>query len=514
MKLTMEEGKIRIERFDGKDFSFWKMQIEDYLHQKKLYQPLDGMKPTSMEEEEWKVLDRQALGIVRLTLGRSVAFNVKDEKTTAGLMKTLSSMYEKPSAVNKVYLMRRLFDLKMNDGGSAAEHMNEFNSILGQLSSVGIDFEDEIRALILLSSLPMSWETVVAAISNSTGKRKLKCDDVRDLILSESTRRKESGVSSGEAHACDNRGRGRQQGGSASHLGRSKSRGPGRSNGAHVLCWGCGGEGHLKRNCPKKKGKAKVQESDGDGEASSVSEYDSDCLYVSSGCSMESWVLDSGSSFHSTPCKELFRRFDSEKLEDVHLANGEHMEVMGSGEVSVKLTNGGLLKLKDVKYIPKLKNNLISVSQLDKCGYKVVFEGGSWRIVKGARIEAHGTMNGTLYTSDSTRVARKRGCGSSKKVSFVETKQVKGTHKDVVRENKAHKVVVCEKQAKGDLFGWEHGRSAQRTRRKSKSLFGVTKGGLSRCEHGKSAWRAKEKSLGLCDGDDPGLDETSVLLPW
>lgn len=58
-------------------------------------------------------------------------------------------MYEKPSAVNKVYLMRRLFYLKMSDGCSAAEHINEFNSILSQLCSVEIKFDDEVRALIL-----------------------------------------------------------------------------------------------------------------------------------------------------------------------------------------------------------------------------------------------------------------------------------------------------------------------------------------------------------------------------
>ena len=36
--MTLKEGKVKIEKFDGRDFSFWKMQIEDYLYQKKLYQ--------------------------------------------------------------------------------------------------------------------------------------------------------------------------------------------------------------------------------------------------------------------------------------------------------------------------------------------------------------------------------------------------------------------------------------------------------------------------------------------
>ena len=46
--------------------------------------------------------------------------------------------------------------------------------IVSQLSSVDINFEDEIKALMLMSSLPESWDTVVAAISSSRGFEKLK----------------------------------------------------------------------------------------------------------------------------------------------------------------------------------------------------------------------------------------------------------------------------------------------------------------------------------------------------
>ncbi|VFQ59535.1 unnamed protein product, partial [Cuscuta campestris] len=99
--LKMESSKVGIEKFDGSDFGFWKMQIEDYLYQNDLHEPLTGVKPDSMTEEQWKLKDRQALGMIRLTLTKNVAFNILKENTTAGLMKALSNMYEKPSAMNK-----------------------------------------------------------------------------------------------------------------------------------------------------------------------------------------------------------------------------------------------------------------------------------------------------------------------------------------------------------------------------------------------------------------------------
>ena len=96
---------------------------------------------------------------------RSVAHNVVKEKTIADLMKALSSMYEKPSTNNKVHLMKKLLNLKIAKNASVAQHLNEFNTITNQLSSVAIDFDDKICALIVLASLPNSWEAMRMAVS-------------------------------------------------------------------------------------------------------------------------------------------------------------------------------------------------------------------------------------------------------------------------------------------------------------------------------------------------------------
>ncbi|KAJ0103505.1 hypothetical protein Patl1_05655 [Pistacia atlantica] len=158
------------------------MQIEDHLYGRKLHLPLLGENPKKMLDEDWALLDRQVLGVIRLTLTKNVASNVAKETTTTGLMKIFSDMYEKPFANNKVHLMKKLFNHKMREGTSMTEHMNDFNTIINQLSSVKIDFDEEVRALILMASLPNSWEPMRAAICNLTGNSKLKLTDVRDKI--------------------------------------------------------------------------------------------------------------------------------------------------------------------------------------------------------------------------------------------------------------------------------------------------------------------------------------------
>ena len=63
----------------------------------------------------------------------------------------------------------------MSQGGFVAVHKNKFNMIVSLLNSMEIDFKDEIKALILMSSLPESWDTV--------GLRSAVLEDLRNWKL-------------------------------------------------------------------------------------------------------------------------------------------------------------------------------------------------------------------------------------------------------------------------------------------------------------------------------------------
>ena len=50
-------------------------------------------------------------------------------------------------------MVKKLFSLKMADNENITEHLNEFNTLMSQLESIGINFDDEIGALVLFCSL-------------------------------------------------------------------------------------------------------------------------------------------------------------------------------------------------------------------------------------------------------------------------------------------------------------------------------------------------------------------------
>ena len=60
-----EEGNFRVEKFNGQNYYLWKMQMEDYL-----YLPLGrkAKQPEAMNDEEWEVLKKKALGTIQMCL--------------------------------------------------------------------------------------------------------------------------------------------------------------------------------------------------------------------------------------------------------------------------------------------------------------------------------------------------------------------------------------------------------------------------------------------------------------
>ena len=71
-----------------------------------------------------------------------------------------------------------------------------------------MNFDDEVRALLILCSFPESWNSLVMAVSNFVpSSNTLKFDDVFGVILSKEMRRKIIGETLGNAFTMESRGR-------------------------------------------------------------------------------------------------------------------------------------------------------------------------------------------------------------------------------------------------------------------------------------------------------------------
>ena len=89
----------------------------------------------------------------------------------------------------------------MRETNRETSHINTSSKVLSKLSSQGINIEEEVKALTLLSSLPASWEVFCTTFSNNC--LKLNLDEMIGQVLTEDIRRKSMGLTideSAEAH--------------------------------------------------------------------------------------------------------------------------------------------------------------------------------------------------------------------------------------------------------------------------------------------------------------------------
>jgi len=283
-----------------------------------------------MTDAEWDFLDRKALGTIQLCLASSVLFNVLKEKTTKEPMDALGKLYEKPSTSNKIFLMKKLFNMKMSENSSVADHLNDFNMVVNMLASVTIEFDEEVRALLILCSLPESRNSLVTAARNSVpAKSKLKFEDVVGVILSEEMPRKSSRESSTSGNALTVEIRGRQK--NRGNRGKSKDRARSKSK-SKIVCWNCGKSRHAKKDCWELWDKKKQHEDNKEVNVASGNVCQ-DALILSLHNIIESWVLDSGASFHATLHRHYFVDYVQGDFGHVFLGDDEPCSIVGKVSV-------------------------------------------------------------------------------------------------------------------------------------------------------------------------------------
>jgi hypothetical protein len=90
----------------------------------------------------------------------------------------------------------------------------------------------------------------------------------------------------------------------------------------------------------------------------------------------------------------------------VFMGNGIPCKTVGVGNIRIRMFDGIVRELTNVRYVPELKSNLISLGVLDSCGYKYTSQGGALTLSKGNLVVMKATKVDNLYKLEgSTEVA-------------------------------------------------------------------------------------------------------------
>ena len=132
--------------------------------------------------------------MIHLYLVDDIAIHVLNETFSIVLWEKLEELYMGKTLTNSLLLWRQFYQLRMTEGQNVQEHLSNFQRILTDLLSVGEKVEEKTRALVLLSSLPHSFDSLVTALL--VRKSTIKMEEVISALLQNEVLRRENEASS------------------------------------------------------------------------------------------------------------------------------------------------------------------------------------------------------------------------------------------------------------------------------------------------------------------------------
>ena len=162
--------------------------------------------------------------------------------------------------------------------------------------------------------------------------------------------------------------------GSGAFQGRGRGRGRQAFNKAIVECYKCHQLGHFQYECPKWEKGAHYAELN-EKEKMLLMSY----VELNQSRKEDVWFLDSGCSNHMCGNKLWFSDLDEEFRQSVKLGNNSKMTVLGKGNIRMQVA-GVTQVITYVFYIPELRNNLLSVGQLQEKRVAILIQHGECRV--------------------------------------------------------------------------------------------------------------------------------------
>ena len=151
------------------NYSTWKIQCKMALIKEGLWGIVNGteMAPTEGADQRAKFAARRgkALATIVLTIEPSLLYLIGTDPTDpVKVWKDLANQFQRKTWANKLELKRKLFSMRLGEGGSIQDHIKSMTEVCDELSAIGEPVNEEDRVVYLLTSLPESYNVLVTAL--------------------------------------------------------------------------------------------------------------------------------------------------------------------------------------------------------------------------------------------------------------------------------------------------------------------------------------------------------------
>ncbi|KAG5872213.1 hypothetical protein JTB14_029822 [Gonioctena quinquepunctata] len=326
--------------------------MEIHLINCDLWEYVDGSVESTGQDENQKKLDdknnKRALAAIISGVKTHIYIEIRELKSGKEVWDRLRNIFESKGFSRVAALIEQLVLIRFSECSGMDEYLNKKMKIAQQLKSIDTEIKSGVLAALIFVSIPDYFKPLIMALENCG--LELTTDLVKERLLAEAAKYENDGKESALiSNKQDIRGY-------KMHKFRGK-------------CNNCHKYGHKSKICrfPKGYGESKKSETG---------------LIITAlgtgNLSRDDWYVDSGASVHLTGRSDWLRNIKNISGDDiVTTASGEQFKITSIGETSVVLNIEGRkveTPIREVRYVPGLKFNLISCKQLAKRGVKTVFE--------------------------------------------------------------------------------------------------------------------------------------------
>jgi len=147
----------------------------------------------------------------------------------------------------------------------------------------------------------------------------------------------------------------------------------------------------------KSKKSSEVNVAKSDGNESDFSTF-SLSITTSICCSDTSeWLVDIGATYHICPRREWFSSLEKLDSGVVIMRNDAACQIIGISTVQIRMFDDVVRDLTDVRYVPQIKKNIISVGAVESKGLKVTLKNEILKVTKGSLVVMKGIRDKNLY---------------------------------------------------------------------------------------------------------------------
>lgn len=107
--------------------------------------------------------------------------------------------------------------------------------------------------------------------------------------------------------------------------------------------------------------------------------------------------MDTGCTFHMCPERTWFYNYKETEQGNVYMGDNNSQTMIGTGDIAIKMYDGIVRTLRNVRYVPNLKRNLVSLGILEDEGYTCKSDNKILKIMKGSLVVMKGPKRNGLY---------------------------------------------------------------------------------------------------------------------